>query len=175
MNVIRQQSVGAKLWTGVAIVIVALIAVIAVTGVKSASLSRESDQVLTQMSEKMQLATRWVGLIQTNVTRVQASMVSSDPAVDALYKDQVAATVKEITEVQRRIEGMPLSPREKALLERIAADRKAVLEPLAKARELKNAGDAEGASREISSRFNPALLPYYASLDEFARLQGSIL
>lgn len=175
MESFNNLSVGAKLWAGVTVVIVALIVVITMTGVKTANLSQESDQALVQMSEKMQLATRWVGLIQTNVTRVQASVLSSDPAVGTLYKDQIAATIKEITEVQNKIVSMQSSPAESALLDRIASSRKAVLESLAKARELKGAGNAEAAINEITTRFNPALVPYYASLDEFAKLQSSIL
>jgi methyl-accepting chemotaxis protein len=175
MNFFKNASVGGKLWGGVLFIIVGLISVLAAAGWQSASLAQESEHVRSQMGEKMQLSARWVSLIETNVTRIQASMVSADPAVDALYKEKVAATVKEISELQKRIVEMPANEREKALIERIAADRKPVLEGLASARSLKNAGDLSGAIKDIESKFNPSLVPYLASLNEFAKLQISMI
>ncbi|TDQ40637.1 methyl-accepting chemotaxis protein [Tepidicella xavieri] len=175
MKLFNQLSLGAKLWSSVLVIIVALAAVVISTGATSARLTAESERMLTQMSEKVQLATRWAGLTETNVTRVQAQVISGSPEIDALYKDLIPAGIQAITEVQKRLESMELTPAERALMERIARQRQTVLDGLAAARELSRQGDEAGARRAIEERFNPGVPPYIASLNEFAQLQGTLL
>ncbi|MCX7662289.1 MAG: MCP four helix bundle domain-containing protein, partial [Tepidimonas fonticaldi] len=166
---------GAKLWAGVAAVVLGLVAVVLLAALTSRQLTRESEAVLALMSEKVQLATRWAGLTETNVTRVQATFVSGSPALEALYKDLIPQTVQQISELQKRLEGMPLTESERALMARIAQQRQAVLDSLAKARQLKADGQPDAALQEIEQRFNPGVPPYIASLREFADLQAQLL
>ncbi|WP_197484425.1 methyl-accepting chemotaxis protein [Tepidimonas fonticaldi] len=166
---------GAKLWAGVAAVVLGLVAVVLLAALTSRQLTRESEAVLALMSEKVQLATRWAGLTETNVTRVQATFVSGSPALEALYKDLIPQTVQQISELQKRLEGMPLTEPERALMARIAQQRQAVLDSLAKARQLKADGQPDAALQEIEQRFNPGVPPYIASLREFADLQAQLL
>ena len=171
----RLASVAAKLWIGVIAVVIGLAGVIALAALTSRQLTRESEAALATMNEKVQLATRWAGLTETNVTRVQATFVSGSPALEALYKDLIPQTVQEITQVQKRLEAMALSDAERALMARIAQQRQAVLDSLARARQLKAEGNAEAALQEIEQRFNPGIPPYVASVREFAELQGRLL
>ncbi|GAB3193357.1 methyl-accepting chemotaxis protein [Hydrogenophaga aquatica] len=175
MAFFHRLTVGAKLWIGVVSIVVALAALLASTAMNSARLTAESEAVFQKMSEKVQLATRWAGLTETNVTRVQAQVISANPEIDALYKELVPAGIQAISEVQKRLEGMDLSTQERALMERIAQQRQVVLGSLAKSRELEKQGDTEAAKREIQERFNPAVPPYITSLNEFAALQGTML
>ena len=175
MKTIGNISVGGKLWLAIGLIVVALATVIAITAINSARLTAESEQVLQTMTEKVQLATRWAGLTETNVTRVQAQVISNSPAIDALYKDLIPAGVAAITEVQKRLEAMPLSAQERALMDRIGQQRQSVLASLGRARELTQAGDVAGAQEEIRQRFNTLVPPYVASLNEFAALQGQEL
>ena len=145
------------------------------TSVRSSRLTQESESALTQMSAKLEAATRWAGLVEVNVTRLEASMLSADPAVDALYKTLVPETQKIINEVQKSIEGMPLTDREKTALAGIAASRTKVLEELAALRKLKDGGDTDGAKAYINGPFNAAVKPYLENLHNFAKLQSSIL
>jgi methyl-accepting chemotaxis protein len=174
MNLFRHLSVGAKLWAGVIAIIVALFVVVATAGARSSSLNEESERVLSALAAKTTIATEWAGLTETNVTRVQASIASTDPAIAEMYKDLIPAGVASISELQKQLQAMDMSAPEKAQLEKIAGLRKAVLDSLAKANELKKAGDATGATQEISSRFNGAVTPYLAALREFARMQTDI-
>ncbi|MGE0099443.1 MAG: methyl-accepting chemotaxis protein [Hydrogenophaga sp.] len=174
MNFFRHLSVGAKLWAGVIAIIVALFVVVATAGSRSSSLNEESERVLSALAAKTTIATEWAGLTETNVTRVQASIASTDPAIAAMYKDLIPAGVASISELQKQLQAMNMSEPEKAQLEKIAGLRKAVLDSLAKANEMKKAGDAAGAAQEISSRFNGAVTPYLAALREFARMQTDI-
>ena len=84
MNLFRNLSVGARLWVGVIAIIVALFVVVATAGARSASLNAESERVLSALAHKTTIATEWAGLTETNVTRVQASIASADPAITAM-------------------------------------------------------------------------------------------
>ena len=174
MNLFRNLSVGARLWVGVIAIIVALFVVVATAGARSASLNAESERVLSALAHKTTIATEWAGLTETNVTRVQASIASSDPAIAAMYKDLIPAGVASISGLQKELQAMDMNEAEKAQMARIAELRKSVLDSLGKANEMKKAGDAAGAAQEISTRFNQAVPPYLDALREFARMQSDI-
>ncbi|MBA4211483.1 MAG: methyl-accepting chemotaxis protein [Polaromonas sp.] len=174
MNLFRNLSVGARLWAGVIAIIVALFVVVATAGARSAALNTESERVLSALAHKTTIATEWAGLTETNVTRVQASIASSDPAIAAMYKDLIPKGVAAISELQKQLQAMEMNDAEKAQMAKIAELRKTVLASLAVANEMKKAGDAAGAAQEIATRFNQAVPPYLEALREFARMQADI-
>lgn len=75
---------------------------------------------------------RWSGLTETNAARTQALIVSNDPAVEAEFKDVIAATSAQISKVQKSLESMALSDADKAQMNKIAAARKAMIDLLAR-------------------------------------------
>ncbi|MDP1781406.1 MAG: methyl-accepting chemotaxis protein [Hydrogenophaga sp.] len=174
MNFFRNLSVGARLWAGVIAIIVALFVVVATAGARSAMLNKDSEQVLSALAHKTTIATQWAGLTETNVTRVQASIASSDPTIAEMYKDMIPAGVAAISALQKELQAMEMNEREQAQMAKIADLRKTVLASLAVANEMKKAGDAAGAAQEISTRFNQAVPPYLAALREFASMQSEI-
>jgi methyl-accepting chemotaxis protein len=174
MNFFRNLSVGAKLWAGVIAIIVALFVVVGTAGSRSTQLNETSEKTLARLAEKTMIASEWAALTELAVTRTQASVVSSDPAVAEMYKDLIPAAIATITELQKKLQTMELNDAEKAQLEKIAEARKHVLASHAKATELKKAGDTAGAAEEIRVRFNPAVTPYVGALREFTRMQSDI-
>lgn len=175
MNLLRNLSVGAKLWSGVALIILALLGTVASAGLRSARLNDESSRVLTQLSEKTALAVEWAGITETTTTRVQASMLSSDPLIAHTYKDLIPAGSARISELQKRLEAMALTEAEKAQLAKIAEARKAVLESLGKANAHKKNGEDDLAATEIRMRFNGLVTPYLNEIKAFAQLQATLL
>ncbi|MBC7916636.1 MAG: HAMP domain-containing protein [Rhodoferax sp.] len=164
-------TVGARLWIAVTGVIVLLLLTLITSTQRSTALTGDQDRVAEAQIVKVGEVARWVGLIQTNVTRVTAALVSTDPAVDSLYKEAIPATIQEISAVQKRIEALEMTPESRAVFNRIGEERKVVLASLAKARELKKAEDQAGATAEANAVFLPASAKYLKSLDEFAALQ----
>ncbi|MEH0168580.1 methyl-accepting chemotaxis protein [Paucibacter sp. JuS9] len=163
--------VAGRLWISVAAVIVSLIGLIGFSSIRTSNLNAEAAAIDLQMGAKRAAAERWASMTTTNVTRVQAAAISTDPAVDALFKDEIAATIAKISEVQKAIEGMELTDKDKSLMARIADERKLVLSSLAKSRELKAAGKADEAGNEVRQTFNPAVAVYLKSLADFAAQQ----
>ena len=174
MNFFRNLSVGARLWAGVIAIIVALFVVVGTAGSRSTQLNKTSELALAKLAEKTTLASEWAALTELAVTRTQAAVVSSDPAVGEMYKDLVPAAIATINELQKKLQTMELNDAEKAQLEKIAELRKSVLASHAKANEMKKAGDTAGAAEEVRARFNPAVTPYVGGLREFTRMQSDI-
>ena len=174
MNFLRNMSVGAKLWTGVFLIILALLGTVATAGIRSARLNEESARTLTMLSEKTALAVEWAGITETTTTRVQAAMLSSDPLIAELYKELIPAGSARINVLQKRLGEMEMTAAEKAQLAKIAEVRKAVLESLGKANAHKKNGENDLAATEIRTRFNGLVPPYMAALQEFAQMQGTI-
>jgi methyl-accepting chemotaxis protein len=165
------QSVNGRLWMAMGAVIAALLVLLGTSSVRTSGIQKEAKVLTAQLDAKRTATADWVRLINSNVLRIQAMGVSTEPSIDKLFKADSAVAVEEIGKLQRSIEGLELTEADKKLLSRIAEGRKAMLEALNKVGELKTAGNAAGAADEVSQRFNPSIAVYLKSLDEFAALQ----
>ena len=168
-------SIAAKLWMALGCVMGLLLLTLFMAIARGNALSDRLDGIASDHIEMAATIARWDGLIQTNVTRVTDSLLSTDPVLDTLYKDQIPATINAISVLQKKIEAMDMSPAFKTLFDRIGMERKAVLASLGRARELKKAGDQAGAVQEATAVFLPASATYLKSLDELADLERSEL
>lgn len=81
-----------KLWMAVVLIVVLLVAVVGFSGYRSAKVQAQSEVLAKDMEARVQAAIRWSGLTETNAARTQALIVSSEPAVEAEFKDVIAAT-----------------------------------------------------------------------------------
>ena len=165
-------SLAAKLWLAIGCVIALLSATLIIATILGNQVNAKQEAAVQSDMVKISQINRWVGLTETNVTRVVSGLVSSDPAVTELYKDDVPATIAEISSIQKAIEAMDLSPESKTLFARIGQERQAVLGSLGKARELKQAGNSADALAELHSGLLPAVNQYIKSLREMAALQS---
>ena len=88
----KQFRMAHKLWGAVVLIMVLLIAVVGFSGYRSAKMQAVSDAMAKEMETRVQSAIRWAGLTESNAVRTQAIIVSSDPAVEAEFKDVIPAT-----------------------------------------------------------------------------------
>jgi methyl-accepting chemotaxis protein len=165
-------SLGTKLWAALAVVVTLLAITLGVATAKGTALTTRQDAAAELQARRVSLVNRWVRLTEVNVTRVTASLVSADPAVDELYKEIVPAAIAQISEVQKSLEQVEMDADSKAQFALIAENRKVVLASLAKARELKKAGDLAAAVAEVKSAFLPASDIYVKNLQRFIDMQG---
>ena len=175
MNFLRNMSVGTKLWTGVALIILALLGTIASAGLRSARMGEASERTLTLLADKTALAVEWAGLTETTTARVQATTVSSDPAMNEMFKDSITSGMARISELQKRLQEMEKTEAEIAALARIGELRKDVLAKLARVNKLKADEDYSGAAQAMRNDFNPAVGPYLAAVRDFGQMQAGIL
>jgi methyl-accepting chemotaxis protein len=164
-------SVGAKLGMAMACVIGLLLLTLFAALYRANILNAKLDQIATDQIEKAETIAHWSGLTQVNITRIDDSLLSSDPAVAALYQDKIPVSLQAIGESGKKIEAMDLSPESKTVLGRIREEGQAVLKAYAKAGEIKKAGDQAAVVSEVNAAFLPAATRYANSLDEIAELQ----
>ncbi len=170
---LHQLRITTRLWLFVGLIIATQLTVVIYAAWRSAAVTARAEAVMQPVEAKQQAAARWSALLATNIARVQATAVGNDAEVEALFKPMIASTIEEISRVQKSIEALPLSAADQALMARIASERKAVLDSLARLRQAKAAGDAAAASKEALQVFNPATEVYLASLREFVTLQDT--
>ena len=163
--------IAAKLWVAVSVIIVALLALILWAGQRSAQVQDENAATQRLMTQRVGAATRWAGLTETNAARTQALILSSEPVVEAAFKDVIAATTAEISKVQKSIEGMELRPVDIAQMEKIGASRKTMIDLRGKARQMKTDGQAAEATALVASQYNPAVASYLGNLQTFVKMQ----
>jgi methyl-accepting chemotaxis protein len=168
-------SLGAKLWWAMACVVSLLVFTLVAATSRSTALVERQENILSAHIVKVGDVTRWAGLTKTNGARVVAGLLSADPAVGDFYKDSIAATSAEISELQKKIDAMEFSVESKNLIARIGEERKRVLASRAKALEAKKAGDQQLVLKEIHAEYLPATNQYLQSLDALAALQLSSL
>ncbi len=160
-----------KLWLAVILIVVMLVAVVGFAAYRSAKVQAQADAVSKEMEARVQAALRWSGLTETNAARTQALIVSNDPAVEAEFKDVIAATSAQISEVQKSLESMALSDADKAQMNKIAAARKAMIDLRGEARKLKGDGQQDQAVTLINQKYNPSVAAYLTALREFVAQQ----
>ncbi len=160
-----------KLWLAVILIVVMLVAVVGFAAYRSAKVQAHADAVSKDMESRVQAALRWSGLTETNAARTQALIVSSDPAVEAEFKDVIAATSAQISEVQKSLESMALSEADKQQMAKIAAARKTMIDLRGEARKLKSDGQQEQAVTLITQKYNPSVAAYTTTLREFVQQQ----
>ena len=167
----KQLRMAHKLWLAVILIVVMLVAVVGFAAYRSAKVQAQADAVSKEMEARVQAALRWSGLTETNAARTQALIVSNDPAVEAEFKDVIAATSAQISEVQKSLESMALSDADKAQMNKIAAARKAMIDLRGEVRKLKGDGQQDQAVTLINQKCNPSVVAYLTALREFVAQQ----
>jgi methyl-accepting chemotaxis protein len=164
-------SLGAKLWLAVASVIALLVFTLVAATSKSQALTLQQEELTTAYVVKVADVTRWAGLVTANATRVVSSLRSADASLGDFYKEPIAATTAEVSALQKKLDAMEFTPESKALIARIADERKRVLASRSKAFEAKKAGDQAAVNQELDAEYLPATSKYLKSLDELAAMQ----
>lgn len=165
----------AKLWLAVGALVLALMMVTGFAGWRFTKTQSEGEIALKAVNRRVEAATRWAGLTEANAARTQALVLSNEAVVESAFKDVIAATSMQISEVQKSIEGMTLRPEDSAQLKKIAASRKNMIDLRGSARALKVAGKQDEAMAMIGAQYNPAVSAYLTNLRDFVAMQEKAL
>lgn len=163
--------IATKLWAFILLVIVGICAVAIVGLLRSANILSEGRAKQSQMEELVQISTEWNGLTMTNAARNQAIMLAEGNAVNESFKEPINATSAQISELQKKIEGMPLTEADKAQMKKIGDLRKSVIELRTKARDAKTGGNPDEALKIMNGQYLPAMSAYIAAQKEMVELQ----
>jgi hypothetical protein len=164
-----------QLWFTVGAVVVLMLLAMGLIGRHVVAQQTQDDAMTTELGTRLDTATRWMGLTETNAARTQAIIASSDPVVEETFKQSIAATSAQISGLQKSLEAMTLRPVDREQMAKIAAARKTMLDLRAKARQLKADGQHEQAMTLIAQSYNPATAAYLQTLKDFVQLQRDAL
>ncbi len=123
------------------------------------SLSHISDKTRAMTQDSLtteRLATDWFRNLSVNAARTKAAAMTQDPAVAKLFSDEAAATSKVSSEIQKQLEPLLASAREKELFEQIGEARKDMLRTRAAVFDAKKAGNTAVAEQALQNEFLPA-------------------
>ena len=171
MGFISNIKIGKRLGLGFALIL-AMTVLIALAGVWR--LNEVAGSTRTMMAApltKERLVTDWYSLNYASIRRTAAIVKSTDPALGPYFKDDAAASVKKAAELLKEIEPLIAGDAEKALFEKILAQRKLYSASRDGAVKAKAAGNEEEAARLLDQGFTPAAKLYQELLHELVVMQ----
>jgi methyl-accepting chemotaxis protein len=168
---IDRLKIATKLWLFIVVILTLLTAIAGIGLVRSAGILAEGRAQQEVAYKMVQVTTRWNGLTENNATRTHATIASSDPTITATFKDAIAGTTKEISEMQKQLDALPLTEAGKTQLTKISDLRKTMIGWREKALAAKVASKQDEASQILNTQYLPAMTAYIAGQKELVKMQ----
>ena len=130
------------------------------------TMARAMDAVV-DIDTRVVAAVRWRGGTETAVNMIMGGAVTTDAVLAQQYDARVKEIIGDINKIQETIVAGATAPEEKATIDKVVAERKLVLEAVAKTWELKGAGDAVETQRFADEQLTPMVARYLKAQDEF--------
>jgi methyl-accepting chemotaxis protein len=173
VDIIKNIKIGPRLGIGFALIL-AMTVFIAIVGVwRVNDVAQSTHAMMDKPLAKERLFTDWYGQNFGAIRRTQAIIKSADPALGAYFKEDGAATAKQVSELAKQVEPMMQGAAEKSLYEKILAQRKIYSVARDDALKSKAAGDNEAAVKVLDQAYTPQAKAYQDMLQEMVTLQRS--
>ena len=130
------------------------------------TMARAMDAVV-DIDTRVVAAVRWRGGTETAVNMIMGGAVTTDAVLAQQYDARVKEIIGNINKIQETIVAGATAPEEKAAIDKVVAERKLVLQAVAKTWELKGAGDAVETQRFADEQLTPMVARYLKAQDEF--------
>ncbi|MFY9478568.1 MAG: methyl-accepting chemotaxis protein [Aquabacterium sp.] len=167
----KNLGIGGKLWLAVATLVVAMLSIVGLAAWRAGSQQALAEAELKVSDLKLKTASEWASLSEVAMVRSTASNLSADPVVTESFAKPIADAIARITALQKQVQELPLTERDRAQLEKIAALRKDVVGLGERIKAMKADGQILESQSALKEKFLPATLVYMAALREFATLQ----
>ncbi|MFZ5528613.1 MAG: methyl-accepting chemotaxis protein [Pseudomonadota bacterium] len=167
----KNLGIGGKLWLAVATLVVAMLSIVGLAAWRAGSQQALAEAELKVSDLKLKTANEWTSLSEVAMVRSTASNLSADPVVTEAFAKPIADAIARITELQKQVQELPLTDRDRAQLKKIAALRKDVVGLGERIKAMKANGQILESQTALKEQFLPATLTYMAALREFATLQ----
>ncbi|MBT9609429.1 MAG: HAMP domain-containing protein [Aquabacterium sp.] len=167
----KHLSISGKLWTAVAALIIAMMGIVALAAWRSVSQQQAADAALKVSDDKLHSATVWATKSSITVARVVAGNLSSDPIVAQTYAKTNADMIADINRLQKHIEGLSLTDKDRAQMAKITELRAQVLAMHKGLVGMKAAGQHDEVRSKVIGEFAPLAQSYADELQGFIGLQ----
>nr|WP_314358272.1 methyl-accepting chemotaxis protein [uncultured Achromobacter sp.] len=167
----KNMKLGTRLAGGFS-VLLAMIIVMCIVGLVSLANINESVETVTQRSLiKERLISDWGRNIQTGVTRTTAIAKSGDASLAGFFTEEAAASTRNSSALQQKIEPLIETDEEKRLWEGIRKSRGDYLRTRDAIFKAKQDGDVEAANRVFTQEFLPATRQFIDQINKLSDLQ----
>ncbi|MBV8034911.1 methyl-accepting chemotaxis protein [Roseateles sp.] len=160
-------SIGRRLATGFALVLVLAGCVIALASWRLAATAAATRQMMDEPLAKERLISDWNRNINAGVRRTMAIAKSADASLVELFREDQAQSTKSSGEMQEKLKGLIRSPEEQALFDAVGKARQVYISSRDEIVKLKKAGQAEAAEKVLMEVFVPGSKVYLARMQEF--------
>ncbi|WP_394787964.1 methyl-accepting chemotaxis protein [Rhodoferax sp.] len=168
---LNDMRVSHKLWGVILGLLLAMLAVSVWMQTRSASAADEAKAAINAYEQKITTAVRWRGATETTTTMVLGGAITTDEALAKSYEGKVKDLIARISVIQAEVNKSASSDEDKQALEKVANARKTALTLTAKAKEVRQAGDAAATKAFADNEFSPAIANYLQMLDAYVALQ----
>ncbi|MBL0727699.1 methyl-accepting chemotaxis protein [Piscinibacter sp. HJYY11] len=164
-------SVTRKLWGAILLLLAAMLTIAMLAASQAASVQAESARQIAQVHDLVERSAVWKGLTDTAVTRGMANVISSDPAVGELFKENLENDTKKITAIRVEISKVATSDEDKAAMKNVAEKGAVLVAASKKATELVAAGDRAAVTAHVKGEYAQTAAAYLGAIDAFVALQ----
>ncbi|CAB3692856.1 hypothetical protein LMG26690_02198 [Achromobacter animicus] len=167
----KNMKLGTRLAGGFAILL-AMIMVMCIVGLVSLANINESVETLTQRSlTKERLINDWARNIQSGVTRTTAIAKSADASLAGFFAEEAAASSRNSSALQQKIEPLIESDEEKVLWQGIGKARSEYLRTRDGIFKAKQEGNVDAANKIFTQEFLPATRQFIDNINRLSELQ----
>ena len=164
-----------KLWLGVAGIVLGAIFIVGHAGYNSASHQKKFNQQDRMLSLRLDQASQWSALTQTNIARTQAMLVSNDPQERAEFATEVASAELAIKELQRNLNTDHSSSSDRSALQQLSALQKTMETERSQALEQQSNGNTDAARQIARNQLRTAANAYIQALNNYVHEQAQNL
>ncbi|MBT9491475.1 MAG: MCP four helix bundle domain-containing protein [Paucibacter sp.] len=134
-------------------------------------IASETRQMFDESLVTERAATDWYRNITGGIFRTTAIAVSSDTSLAQFFAASAAESTTQSTELQKKLDTLMNTPKERALFEKIGELRKGYIGSRDALSAAKKAGDADQAKQIFDSQFQPASVIYRDAIKEIVQIQ----
>ncbi len=172
--IVDRLRIGPRLALGFALVLFLALSTVGVGVWRLGALSEAADRMMNVPLAKERLANEWFRNITAGVKRTTALAKSSDPSLEAVFAEEIAATTTRTNAVMARL-GEMADAEDKRLLDKSAELRKAFLAARLRVLDAKKEGHADQAERLFQQEFQPSARIYLESVQAFVDHQAKAI
>ncbi|HEY1091992.1 MAG TPA: HAMP domain-containing protein, partial [Burkholderiaceae bacterium] len=168
---LNQIGIARTLTGAVALLLAAMLVIGSLALNRSQSIARNAAAEVDAADALIRQSLKWQGMTEVAVTRSAAAAISSDPAVGALFKENMANDTPRIQKLRKDIGEAADTPEDQAQMKEIIARGAALLAASKKAKDAGAAGDQAAVKSIITGEYAPATRAYLEGIDGFVKLQ----
>ena len=167
----RNLSIGVRLSIGFGLVLTLMTLMTAIGIWRLEAIAEMSHDMMQEPLAKERMIADWYRYVHTGVRRTAAIAKSSDPSLAAFFAEDGAASVKNSVDLQKKIEPLLASEKEKALYSEVLAKRDVFASSRDTIVQLKKDGNLDEANRLLEQTFMPSSKVYLEVIQQLLDMQ----